>query len=1006
MGIVGKMKKLKLLILSVLALVILGVLVLRADWVEKIDAPSFSVAPAVAKANPNPDYDLSSIVVMTRVISYIKNYYYDPGLVDPQKMFKGALEEVARFVPAVMVDFNDETQSVLVQMDTEQKVYPYADIDSVWKIQYRMADILRFLQPHLDRDIDPKDIEYAAINGMLSTLDPHSVHLSPRIYKELRLSTVGNFGGLGIQIGIREGRLTIVAPIKGTPAWRAGLKADDVIEKIDGQSSINMSLDEAVQLMRGKKGTPCILTIMRKGFAQSKDYNIVRDIIKIRSVLSELLPGNIGYIQVKNFQGNTVSDFKDQLSEMRRHGSLRGLILDLRGNPGGLLEAAVKMSDLFLDSGVIVTTVGAGNEPLDMSEASFIGTESKYPITVLIGSSSASASEIVAGALRNNNRAILIGDRTFGKGSVQVLYDMDDDSALKLTVAQYLTPGNVSIQSVGIVPDIELTPVRITEDFIDFYSSDRMRREKDLDRHLMHASVMQDKSFETLRYLYDEKRDEVDVDAPPDTVNTNDFTIQLAQKVLRKVGSISRREIILQRSLDVLKDMEKQEEAKMIREFKKLGIDWTLQKSDAPSTATVTASFNQPLPLEAGAEVEMVLKVANTGRKPLVRLRAITDSDSYIFDGVEFFFGLIKPGHQKEYKAKVTLPKDMDDRSDDVVFTFSEANGHAPDSLVQRVDVKGLKRPVFAYTFQVDDHRGNGDGLLQKGEEIDLRLDVENIGEGPALEGLAMLKNSDNIKAVFIEKGREEFKNLKPGERKSIAFKFKIQADLKEQNFPMEITIMDTDLREFVSESVTLHVQPALSLTPVPAGRVVKLTAGTTVFGSPDERLPEIATIGKDLAVAASALSGRWVRIGLQNDRIGWVLGTDAFQPQAGKAASPVLSMSHRSPQVTIENGPELHYTHKDRLILKGIARDDNNVQDLYILSNGKKVYFKSNKIGSDPLSMAFMTDIELEEGNNRIVIVARESDDFVGRKFLNVYRVKKPETTVSQAGDAAISPK
>ena len=247
------MKTTKILIgaATILVAVIVAAFVLRDSERKTWDSSPLEPAKVEAKAK-NADYDLSSIVILTKVVSYIKNNYYDPKRVQPQKMFISALQEVSRNVASVLVDFNETEKSVVVRVGDKSQKFSYKDIDSPWDIQYRISEIFRFMQPNFEEYVDPKEVEYAAINGMLDTLDPHSTHISPRGYSELKISTVGNFGGLGIQIGIREGELTIISPIDGTPASRAGLKSLDTIVRIDDQSTVNMGLDEAVNLMRGR----------------------------------------------------------------------------------------------------------------------------------------------------------------------------------------------------------------------------------------------------------------------------------------------------------------------------------------------------------------------------------------------------------------------------------------------------------------------------------------------------------------------------------------------------------------------------------------------------------------------------------------------------------------------------------------------------------------------------------------------------------------------------------
>ncbi len=953
---------------------------------------AFSSPQAHARSDKDKSYNLSSIVVLTRVIAYLKNYYYDTGRIDSARMFKSALEEVARSIPSVMVRFDEDAKNVTVHVDTREQRFPYGDIDSVWMIQYRISDVFRFIQPNLEKSVDPKDVEYAAINGMLDTLDPHSIHMTPKNCKEMELSTAGKFGGLGITIGIRDGNLTIIAPIQGTPAWKAGLKAKDHISRINDQSTVNMSLDEAVGMMRGDKGTSCKLTVLRKGYNDPLTFNIVRDIIKVNSVDGTLLTGRIGYIKIRTFHGKTVQDLKSELKELSRQGALKGLILDLRGNPGGLLEAAVQVADQFLDSGTVVTTVGARNQPLEINEAGFMGTEPKYPIVVLVGSSSASASEIVAGALKNNNRAVLVGDRTFGKGSVQVINRMDDGSCLKLTVAQYLTPGNVSIQSVGIVPDIRILPVYIEDDMVDFYSSDKLRREKDLDQHLEHKATIEDHPFDTLRYLYDEKRDEIDLDAPPEAINTKDFHSQFALKLLRNVGNISRREIILQRSVGLLKSIRKEEEDKIVKRFRKRKVDWkSYPVAEAAGQAEISLTTDPKGSLPAGTEATLTLTVKNTGNVPMSRLRAITDSDNPFFDGVEFFLGRVEPGKSQSWDTKVKIPKDVLNRTDDVLFRFHEEHDHGPDPLTERLEIKGLPRPSFAFTYQVDDSAGNGDGLLQKGESVALILDIVNDGRGAVVEGLATLRNADSLKDIDLSMGRVKFDPIVPGKSARVRFLFDIKDSLEGSEFPMDLAIMDVEMREYQTMSLVFHVEPPLALTAF-SGKQVTLPAGTKVYASPGTEWPVVAEPAVATRLDATVSAGKWVRVALSDQRWGWVSMEAAGVPEEKTKAADALpvGIAFKLPQISIDESSVSLYTEDTTARIAGTAKDDNRLLDIYMLCNGKKVFYARNESGG--LEMAFSTAFELEEGSNHITVVARESEDLFQTTRLVIFRKKAPK--------------
>ena len=290
---------------------------------------------------------------------------------------------------------------------------------------------------------------------MLSSLDPHSAYLTPDLYKELQVDTKGSFGGLGIEITNRNGILTVVSPIEDTPAYRAGVKAGDQIMKIEGEFTKDMSLVDAVKKMRGPKDTKVTLTLKREALPELFDVVLTREIIKIQSVKSRMLDKGYGYARVTQFQERTDDDLERALKGLDKEaGGLQGLVLDLRNDPGGLLTQAVKVSDLFLDSGLIVYTDGRLENQKQKYFAHKPGTWGDFPMVVLVNGGSASASEIVAGALQDQKRALVLGTATFGKGSVQTILPLDDSSALRLTTARYYTPSGRSIQATGIVPDI------------------------------------------------------------------------------------------------------------------------------------------------------------------------------------------------------------------------------------------------------------------------------------------------------------------------------------------------------------------------------------------------------------------------------------------------------------------------------------------------------------------------------------------------------------------------
>jgi carboxyl-terminal processing protease len=353
---------------------------------------------------------------------------------------------------------------------------------SIYKNLKTFNEVLDMVQKNYVEEVDSRKLLQGAINGMMKSLDPHSIYMTAEMYKDLEVETRGSFGGIGIEITIKKDVLTVVSPVEDTPAYNAGIKAGDHIIQIDGKSTKDITIMEAVKQLRGPKDTKVTVTIMRDDMTKPKDFVITRSIIKIRSVKSKIYDDHIGYIRVSSFQERTADDLKKELRDIKaKAGALEGIILDLRNNPGGLLNQAVSVADVFLKSGVIVTTKGRTKNMETKSVAKDDGDEPVCPIIAMVNEGTASAAEIVSGALQDNGRALVLGTQTFGKGSVQTVIPLEDGSALKLTTAQYYTPNGRSIQAEGIKPDIIIKYIRppeereMTDDFI---------RERDLKGHI------------------------------------------------------------------------------------------------------------------------------------------------------------------------------------------------------------------------------------------------------------------------------------------------------------------------------------------------------------------------------------------------------------------------------------------------------------------------------------------------------------------------------------------
>lgn len=352
----------------------------------------------------------------------------------------------------------------------------------------RFSEVFDRIKNSYVEPVDDAKVLEDAIRGMIAGLDPHSSYLEPEAFEELQEHTSGEFGGVGIEISLEDGFIRVITPIDDTPAVKAGIKAGDLITRIDDEPVKSMGLDDAINQMRGKPGTEIILTILREGEDKPRNIKVIRDVIKVTSVKHRMLGDQFAYIRITQFQGNTGSDLKQALRKIQAKGEIKGLVLDMRNNPGGVLQAAVEVVDAFVNKGMIVYTKGR----LSSADTEFLATDNvvmaDVPMAVLINGGSASASEIVAGALQDHKRAVIMGTASFGKGSVQTILPLTDQRALKLTTARYFTPSGRSIQAQGIQPDVVVEEAELKK-----LQGRAFPKEKDLSGHLFNGQIDESK---------------------------------------------------------------------------------------------------------------------------------------------------------------------------------------------------------------------------------------------------------------------------------------------------------------------------------------------------------------------------------------------------------------------------------------------------------------------------------------------------------------------------------
>jgi carboxyl-terminal processing protease len=871
------------------------------------------------------DYNFSSLRLLDRVRYFVEDKYVDPQRIDPGAMFDAALKVVERNNAGVLFRREPQGKLLHVAVDTFSTTLELPPIDRLNIMSTQLSRVAEILDVHLPADVKRPELEYGFINGMLSTLDPHSVLLPPEVSKEWEVENQGEFGGLGITIQMREGWLTVQYPLKETPAFRAGLKAEDRITRIEDESTINMDLQEAVSKLRGPVGAPVNITVDRESFSTPRVFTIVRDRIRINPVEGMLLEGGVGYVQIDNFHAAASRDLAMLLAQFKREnqGRIKGLVLDLRGNPGGYLHQAIEISDMFLSDGAIVSTVEGGRR--DLTEAHSGGTESDYPITILVNASSASASEIVAGALKNRQRAVIIGERTFGKGSVQHVYPNGDDSRLKMTVSKYLTPGDQSIQGVGVSPDILLQPSVVemvvneekgTEDpLVALNWRSRVSREADLDQAFDWGTVSIDPAVYEVRYL----RVNTERDGPrtDDVDVSNDWEVQFAKDLILSVSN-SRRADMLVVASQVVERANKAEAAHIHAAFADLGIDWTSGKQPLSPPLTLNLVVDGGKIVSGLEAQEVTVTVTNTGAETVHQVMAVASSELGFMEGEEFFFGLLKTGESRSWSKTLRGIDGQTERLSEVVFALQDAAGNDFGEHKERVGIEGAPVPAFAFEVLSRDSGkecdGNGNGLADRDETVCLDITVTNVGKGDAPEVFAKLRNRAGHDLDLVV-GTAELGPIKAGAQASATLVFELRG--KKELLPVELSVGDNQRYDY---------------------------NGVMRGGFYD-----------------------------------YFVQMKAFDIGLGQA----VSFKAEPPKLSITRQPD-GLVGQSQVVLSGLVEDDNALQDLLIYHGKDKVFYQG---GGDGLkALPFSVDLELDAGENLVVLLARDVDGLTDIRSVNLF--------------------
>jgi carboxyl-terminal processing protease len=776
----------------------------------------------------------------------LRAYYLDLDRLTPQPLMAKAFAAIENAVDDIYIENSDPANPVVtVHLDSKTEKFDLAGVKDLNGAVQMLESAFKFIGKNYHGETPLNEIRYAAANGFLSGLDPHTLVFSPEDFKDFSIHIEGEICGVGMLLGTRDGKLTVLEVLKGTPAQRAGFKKGDLIAKISDESTINMTVSEAVERIRGQCGSPVTLTVKRTSAEDpekldSRPIDVVRDRVEIKSVESKLIPdwnkdgtgpwkGGVGYVDVINFDKNTLTGLNRHLDLLKAANGgqpLAGLILDLRNNSGGLLTQAIDMSDLFLESGEIVITASRGDK-LDIKEAETEGVEPKYPIIVLANEQSASGAEIVIGALQKNNRAIVLGTRTFGKGSVQQLHPLANDAQLKVTVSEYLIPGKISIQENGVVPDV-LAQAAVDDGDIDLFPNEGSASERNYEKHIVSRYTKKESPRYTLNYLY----------VPPETDLYNDRfmsgelepdkdkLVQMALSLLKLADKpYDPRKTLESRKDDILKLKESLLE-EIVKHLKQKGIDWSADPSGSPSKSEsgkldleiATRVIQEPskekddhVPVN---KLLITAKLTNKGDKALYRMKGLTRSEYFLYKDQELLFGKLEPGQTVEQTARVRLPYYPFARNDLVTVEVSStgdlpAGEAAPaDPVVLskpfQIELTDSGRPAFAYSAELLDAESRKPlPALDDGTRAVLKVKVKNLGNAPVHKGIAILRNKTG-RQVFLEKGRIEITNLEPQKEVEIEFTFEVRSGDPVENYDFELVAADSYSAAAISRKLAI----------------------------------------------------------------------------------------------------------------------------------------------------------------------------------------------------------
>ncbi|KIG18287.1 carboxyl-terminal protease [Enhygromyxa salina] len=964
--------------------------------------------------------------------------YFDKERFDPKAQLAAAMDYIGLNTPEFFGKREGDELEVTVRSRSQR--FSLAGVDDLDAAADVMEKVLEFAAEVLSLEDEPlHELEYDAINGLLASLDPHTILLTPEESAELGVKTRGSFGGIGAEIAASDRRILVVRVLPGSPAEAAGLLDNDVILEVDDQSTVNLRTDDARSLLRGPIESEVILKV-RRGDA-IKRIVITRGLIAIPTISAVMLPDGVGYVQVTTFQEDTAQKLKEALEGFLAEGELAGLVVDLRGNSGGLLAQAVGILDQFVTGGELVIVRSAlGREHQDATEGLVIPIEA--PIVALVDENAASASEIVGGSLKHLDRGVVLGRASFGKGTVQELRKATPygrEVALKLTIAEYRVAGDRKIQSVGVIPDLRLLPVDLSgfEGIARMYDVERFERQRERARtaHLpsaihdahVDAELAMSRSELSLRYFGSAGTPSAPPTGDAGPRELQDPEIRLAREVaLALRGKVGRR-AQLEALPGIVQSLAQSEDQRIRDAIAPWKIDWSGidDPTDVDAQLKVAVSIDGEGPRTAGEPFRLHIEVENPGDRALERVHLITDCARDELDGIELLIGRLEPGatHSRNIDLQVMAWHESFVDTLTVEAHVGEPGPKPDGEATLQFAVTGAPRPSFSYDYWViDDPRlvaqgpkrpdqqpfpdeqpftvqGNGDGLLQPGERVLLGFLAHNSG-GAAPDARVLLRNLSGRQGL-LEEGLYVGGALADGESVLGAFGVSISPKA-DPALPLELELIVGDgvLHESVDDKLRFRVIPGRDGVVEIEGERRRSFQGEgllRVYNGADGSTPVVAELPPGAVFEVTDVAGEWLAIRGERGE-----GRRLWIPQdmvevGGKGALTRVPREHRmvDPPV-VSLGEIAGVVTGDTVEISGVAHHHLRVRDVVVTVRPsgpaqpeRKVFYLANRAleGEAAKSLEFSTQVELSPGSNRVTVLVRDQDKVERRRDIWVFR-------------------